>query len=50
MSLDLMRGGTVIRQAISSHLQAHIPALLEQARTEWELDEWQLPDVEDYQQ
>ena len=50
MSLELMRGGTVVRQAISSHLQEHIPALLEQARTEWELEEWQLPDVEDYQQ
>ena len=50
MALDLMRGGTIIRQAIANHLQTHMSAMLEQARTDWNLEEWELPDVEDYQQ
>lgn len=48
--LELMRGGTRIREAIAAHLADTLPDLLERAREEWELEVWELPDVEDYQQ
>lgn len=48
--LDLMRGATFVRQSIADHIADQLPDLLTQAREVWGLEDWELPDVEDYQQ
>ena len=41
--MTLGRGATVVRQAIVDYLETVIPSLIVTARTDWNLDQWELP-------
>lgn len=41
--MPLFRGATAVRQAVIEHLEATVPGIVDEARAEWELDEFQLP-------
>lgn len=40
---ELLRGATAVRAAVVDYLQAVVPIIVAQARTDWSLDEYQLP-------
>lgn len=39
----MMRGATSVRKNVIDHLEATLPGVIEQARVDWELTEYQLP-------
>ncbi len=41
--LPLLRGATAVRAAVVDYLTATVPGVVDQARTEWGVDEYQLP-------
>ena len=43
MALVLGRGATAVRTAVADYLSGVVPQVVSQARTDWSLDEYQLP-------
>lgn len=41
--MTIMRGATLVRSSIVDFLEDRVPGVVDQARTEWQLDEFQLP-------
>lgn len=41
--MPLLRGATAVRQAVIDYLEVTVPEIVDLARNEWELDEYQLP-------
>lgn len=41
--MSLMRGATAVRSSVVAFLEDRVPKVIDQARDEWELDEFQLP-------
>lgn len=39
----IMRGATYVREAIAQYLESNIPAIIDRARDDWGLDEYELP-------
>lgn len=42
-SVTLLRGATAVRAAVIDYLANTVPGVVDSARTEWEVDEYQLP-------
>lgn len=43
MSRPTLRGATAVRDAVATYLTTAVPAVIDQARTDWGVDEYQLP-------
>lgn len=41
--MPLFRGATQVRDVVIQYLQTTVPEIIDQARTDWEVDEYQLP-------
>jgi hypothetical protein len=41
--MTLFRGATSVRSAVVNYLSTVVPTMVDQARTDWELDEYELP-------
>lgn len=41
--MTLFRGATAVRSAVIEHLEDTVPGVVDEARTAWELDEFELP-------